>query len=200
MLLQNEHIIRKIEGIIKIKKVGIKTDQNGAIKVDENLSTNIPNIFALGDVTDRLNLTPVATAEGHALSDSIYSQFTRKVSLETVPSAVFGIPNIAKVGPSEEELINKKVQFDVYIEKFKPLKHTLTNSKTLVMMKMIVNKKNNKVLSLHMVGENSPEIIQLAAVAIKSGATKFDFDSTIGIHPTVAEEFVTMRKPTRSVT
>ncbi len=182
-----------------IEKLGIRIIQNNAIKVDENLSTNIPGIYALGDVTDRVNLTPVAVAEGHALSDSIFSRIKRKVSLQYIPSAVFGIPNIGTVGPTEEELIKKNEQFDVYIEKFKPLKHTLTNSKTVVMMKMIVNKKNNRVLALHMVGENSPEIIQLAAVAIKAGATKFDFDTTIGIHPTVAEEFVTMRNPIRSV-
>jgi glutathione reductase (NADPH) len=147
-------------------------------------------------VTDRVNLTPVATAEGHALADSLFGKNPRSVSLKNVPSAVFSSPPIATVGLSEEQAAELG-PVDVYVTKFTPMRHTLSGRNRKTLMKLVVDQASQKVVGAHMLGEDSPEIIQGIAIAVVMGATKADFDRTIGIHPTAAEEFVTLRTRTR---
>jgi glutathione reductase (NADPH) len=179
-----------------LEAAGVKTGRAGAVLVDETLATNVPHIFAIGDVTDRLNLTPVATAEGHAVADTLFGKNPRKVSLENVPTAVFSIPPIATVGVIED-LAPRDAK--VFVTKFKPMRHQISGRNRLSLMKVIVDAHTDKVLGVHMLGEDAPEIIQGMAVAVMAGATKADFDRTIGIHPTAAEEFVTLRTQTRVV-
>jgi len=170
-------------------------DSLGAIKVNDDYQTNIPSIYALGDVTNRVNLTPVATAEGMALVNKLYANKTAKVDYDNIPTAVFSQPNIATVGLTEAKAREKYSDIDVYKSVFKPMKNTLSGINEKTLMKMIVVRSSDKVVGMHMVGPDAGEIIQGMAVAIRAGATKAIFDSTIGIHPTAAEEFVTMRKP-----
>ena len=181
---------------LNLEAAGVKLGGRGEIPVDEGFATAVPHIFALGDVTDRLNLTPVATAEGHALADSLFGGNRRGVSLENVPTAVFSIPPIATVGLTEQEAA-KRGRVKVFVAKFTPMRHNLTGRARRTLMKLIVDEASDKVLGAHMLGEDAPEIIQGIAVAMTAGATKADFDRTIGIHPTAAEEFVTMRTQTR---
>lgn len=181
---------------IGLEALGVAMDDVGAIQVNNDYQTNIPSIYALGDVTNRVNLTPVATAEAMALVNKLYADKTRKVDYENIPTAVFSQPNIATVGLSEAEARTQYPEdIDIYKSIFKPMKNTLSgiNEKTLI--KMIVVRSTDKVIGLHMVGPDAGEIIQGMAVAIRAGATKMIFDTTIGIHPTAAEEFVTMRNP-----
>ena len=180
-----------------LDKVGVATGENGAVTVDAHLSTTQPHIYAMGDVTDRVNLTPVATAEGHALADTLFGGRPRTISLHNVPSAVFSTPPIATVGLSEEKAAAHG-PVDVYVTKFTPMRHTLTGRTRKTMMKLVVDQATQKVVGAHMLGEDAPEIIQGIAIALVMGATKADFDRTIGIHPTAAEEFVTLRTRTRS--
>jgi len=164
--------------------------------VDANFATSAPHIFALGDVTDRLNLTPVATAEGHALADTLFGNKPRGVSLDNVPTAVFSIPPVATVGLTEEQAA-KKGRVKVFVTRFTPMRHALSGRVRKTLMKLVVDEATDKVLGAHMLGEDAPEIMQGIAVAMTAGATKADFDRTIGIHPTAAEEFVTLRTQTR---
>jgi glutathione reductase (NADPH) len=175
---------------------GVETGRQGEILVDDSLTTNVPHIYAIGDVTDRLNLTPVATAEGHALADSLFGKNPRKVSLENVPTAVFSIPPIATVGLTEAQAAAGGPA-RIYVTKFTPMRHSITGRARRTTMKLIVDAATDKILGAHMLGEDAPEIMQGIAVAVTAGATKADFDRTIGIHPTAAEEFVTMRTQTR---
>jgi glutathione reductase (NADPH) len=179
-----------------LEAAGVKLGDKGEVLVDESFASSVPNIYALGDVTDRLNLTPVATAEGHALADTLFGNNKRGVNLNNVPTAVFSIPPIATVGVTEEEAALKG-QVKVYVTKFTPMRHNLTGRARRTLMKLVVDEATDAVLGAHMMGEDAPEIIQGLAVAITAGATKADFDRTIGIHPTAAEEFVTLRTQTR---
>jgi glutathione reductase (NADPH) len=179
-----------------LELAGVTTDAAGAVVVDEHLRTSQPHIFAIGDVTNRLNLTPVATAEGHALADSLFGARPRRVSLENVPTAVFSTPPVATVGLTEEEAAARR-PVDVYVSRFTPMRHTLTGRARRSMMKLVVDQATQRVLGAHMLGEDAPEIMQGLAIALVMGATKADFDRTIGIHPTAAEEFVTLRTRTR---
>lgn len=174
---------------------GVELTAKGAIKVDDNWQTNVPHIYAIGDVIDRIQLTPVAIAEGHALADRLYAPSGRAVSYANVPSAVFSNPPIGAVGLSEEDARDHYGDIDVYKSSFRPMKHTLSGRQEKTLMKLIVDRASDRVVGLHMVGPEAGEIVQGFAVAIKAGATKADFDATIGIHPTAAEEFVTMRTP-----
>jgi glutathione reductase (NADPH) len=173
---------------LKLDAAGVKTSASGAVEVDEHLRTNQPRIFAIGDVTNRLNLTPVATAEGHALADS----------LQNVPTAVFSTPPVATVGLTEEQAAMRGPA-DIYVVRFTPMRHTLSGRPRKSLMKLVVDQATQRVLGAHMLGEEAPEIMQGLAIALDMGATKADFDRTIGIHPTAAEEFVTMRTRTRVV-
>jgi len=182
---------------IGLEELGIALDKNGAVIVDEDDRTNIPNIFAIGDVTDQLNLTPVATAKGHALADRLFADSTRHVSLENVPTAIFSSPPIGTVGLSEEQASERGIQFHVFKQMFRPLKHRLTDRMQQTTMKLIVENATDRVIGCHVIGDDAAEMLQGFAVAITAGATKAMFDKTIGIHPTSAEEFVTMRTPVR---
>ncbi|KAL3717401.1 hypothetical protein ACJRO7_008911 [Eucalyptus globulus] len=182
-----------------LETVGVKMTKNGAIEVDEFSRTSVPSIWAVGDVTDRINLTPVALMEGGALAKTIFLNEPTKPDYRAVPSAVFSQPPIGQVGPSEEQAIQEYGDVDIFTANFRPLKATLSGLPDRVFMKVIVCAKTNRVLGLHMCGEDSAEIVQGFAVAVKAGLTKADFDATVGIHPTTAEEFVTMRTPTRKI-
>ncbi len=180
-----------------LEDAGVATTPTGAVAVDEHLRTSRPHIFAIGDVTDRMNLTPVATAEGHALADSLFGGRPRRISLENVPTAVFSTPPIATVGLTEEQAAARG-PVDVYVSRFTPMRHTLTGRARKSLMKLVVDQASGRVLGAHMLGEDAPEIMQGLGIAVVMGATKADFDRTIGIHPTAAEEFVTMRTRTRT--
>ncbi|HQT78236.1 MAG: glutathione-disulfide reductase [Rhodospirillales bacterium 20-64-7] len=181
-----------------LDRIGITTDVQGAIHVNDALQTSVPHIYAMGDVTNRINLTPVATAEGHALADSLFGKNPRAVSLVNVPSAVFTTPPIGTVGLSEERAAALGC-VDIYLTRFTPMRHNLTGRPRRTVMKLVVEQATQKVVGAHMIGEDAPEIIQGIAIALVMGATKADFDRTIGIHPTAAEEFVTLRTRTRSL-
>jgi len=178
-----------------LEALGVELDNRGAIKVNEHYQTNVSSIYALGDVTDRLNLTPVATAEAMALVNQLYTDKPTSVDYDNIPTAVFSQPNVGTVGLTEAEANKRYTDIDIYQSVFTPMKHTLSGLDEKTLMKMIVRRSTDQVLGIHMVGPDAGEIIQGMAVAIRAGATKAIFDSTIGIHPTAAEEFVTMRTP-----
>jgi glutathione reductase (NADPH) len=180
-----------------LEKVGVELNPKGAVKVDAELRTTVPHIYAMGDVTDRINLTPVATAEGHALADTLFGGKQRTVSLWNVPSAVFTTPPVATVGLSEEQAAAMG-PVDIYLTKFTPMRHNLSGRGRKTTMKLVVDKATQKVVGVHMLGEDAAEIVQGMAIAVVMGATKADFDRTIGIHPTAAEEMVTLRTRTRT--
>jgi|TARA_R110002072_G_scaffold49277_33_gene134072 glutathione reductase (NADPH) len=178
-----------------LETAGVETNGLGAIKVDDYYCTSAPSIYALGDVTDRMQLTPVALAEAMAVVKTLFGGTPSKLDYDNIPTAVFSQPPLATVGLSEEEARKRHGQVDVYRAHFRPMKHTLSGSDEKMMMKLIVDRASQKVLGAHMGGDDAGEIIQGVAIAIKAGATKADFDATLGIHPTAAEEFVTMRAP-----
>ncbi len=178
-----------------LSAAGVALNEDGAIMVDAYSCTSQPNIYAVGDVTDRIALTPVAIAEAMAFVDTVYRGTPRAMDHRDVPSAVFSHPTVATVGLSEHEAREVCAEIDIYRSSFRPLRHTLTGRDERAMMKLIVDRPSQKVVGAHMVGADAPEIIQGIAVAIKAGATKQVFDATVGIHPTAAEEFVTMREP-----
>ena len=173
--------------------IGVARGKDDAIVVDKHLATNVPSIHAVGDVTARMQLTPVALAEAMTLVDHLFGDGRREMSYEFVPTAVFTHPNVGTVGYSEARAREHFGDIAVYRSEFKALKHTLSGSSERTLMKLIVDKASDRVVGLHMVGADAGEIVQGFAVAMKAGATKTHFDATIGIHPTAAEEFVTMR-------
>ena len=182
---------------LSLEKAGVALNARDAVRVDEHLRTTQPHIYAIGDVTDRINLTPVATAEGHALADTLFGGNPRAISLWNIPSAVFFTSPIASVGLSEEQA-SALAPLDIYLNRFTPMRHNLSGRSGKTLMKLVVDKASQKVVGAHMLGEDAPEIMQGVAVAMVMGATKADFDRTIGIHPTAAEEFVTLRTRTRT--
>jgi glutathione reductase (NADPH) len=178
--------------------VGVKLDEKGAVIVDEWSRTSVPSIFAVGDATDRINLTPVAIAEGRAFAETTFNNRPMKIDHHGVASAVFSQPPVATIGLSEEQARLLHASVDIYRSRFRPMKHTLSGRDEQTMMKLVVDRATDRVLGVHMVGADAAEIIQGMAIALKCGATKAQLDSTIGIHPTAAEEFVTMRDPVRA--
>jgi glutathione reductase (NADPH) len=176
-----------------LAEAGVALTARGAVKVDAYSRSSVPNLFAVGDVTDRMNLTPVALAEGMALARTLFGGEATAMDYANVPTAVFSTPPVGAVGLTEAEAA-KRGPVDVYVSAFTPLKHTLTGRAERTVMKLVVERESQRVLGLHMVGADAPEIVQGFAVALKCGATKRDFDSAVGIHPTAAEEFVTMRE------
>ena len=178
--------------------IGLNVKADGRIVVDDFSQTSIDHIYAVGDVTSRVNLTPVALYEGHSFADSVFGGRARPVNHEYIPSAVFSQPPVGTVGYTEEDAITHFGPIDVYLSEFRAMKHTLSGRDEKTMMKLIVEQKGQKVVGVHIVGPDAPEIVQGFAVAVKSGLTKERFDCTIGIHPTAAEELVTMRSPARS--
>jgi glutathione reductase (NADPH) len=178
---------------IGLEKAGVQVDKAGAIAVDEWSKTTAPNIWAVGDVTDRINLTPVALMEGHCFADTEFGNKPRKADHRDVPSAVFCQPELANVGLTEEEARMRLGEVRVFTSAFKPMKYTLSGRQQRTFMKLIVEGATDKVVGVHMVGDDAAELIQGLSVAVKAGATKAQFDATVGIHPTAGEEFVTMR-------
>ena len=184
----------------QLEKAGVELTKSGSIKINDDYQTSEGNIYAIGDVTDRINLTPVAIAQGHVLADNLFGPQTgREVDYENIPTAVFSHPPIGTVGMTECQAKEKGIDFDIYNTEFTPLIHQLSCRAEKTFMKLIVEKKTDKVIGLHILGRDAPEMLQGFAVAIKAGATKADFDATIGIHPTAAEEIVTMRAPCRTL-
>ena len=177
-----------------LEALGVELDSEQAIKVNSDYQTNVPSIYALGDVTNRVNLTPVAIAEGIALVSKLYVNQPRPVDYDNIPTAVFCQPNIGTVGLTETQAREKFPDIDIYKTSFTPMKNALSGLDEKNLMKMIVVRSTDRVVGMHMAGADAPEIIQGMAVAIRAGATKAVFDSTIGIHPTAAEEFVTLRE------
>ena len=181
-----------------LEKVGVNLAKNGGIAVDEYSRTSVSNIYAVGDITNRINLTPVAIREGHAFADTVFGGKPTIVDHANVPTAVFSEPEVGVVGLTETEARARLAQTDIYKAMFRPLKATLSGRDTTVLLKLVVDGQTDRVVGCHIVGEGAAEMVQLAAVAVKMKATKADFDATMALHPTVAEEFVTMR--TRSAT
>ena len=177
-----------------LESLGVSLAPNGAIEVDEHYRTNVPSIYALGDVIDRVQLTPVALAEAMALVDELFGGTGRRVDYTHIPTAVFTHPNIGTIGFTESAARARFEKIRVYRTDFKPLRHTLSGHTERTLMKLVVDDASDKVVGLHMVGADAGETIQGFAVAMKAGATKAVFDATLGIHPTAAEEFVTMRQ------
>jgi glutathione reductase (NADPH) len=176
-----------------LERAEVEMAMNGAVVVDDFSKSNIDSIYAVGDCTDRIMLTPVAIAEGRAVAETLFNNNPMKPSYTNVPSTVFSTPNLGTVGLTETQAREQYKSIDVYKTTFRPLKHTLTGRDEKIMMKIIVDPATDKVVGCHMVGPEAGEIIQGLAVAMNCGATKTQFDATIGIHPTAAEEFVTMR-------
>jgi glutathione reductase (NADPH) len=176
-----------------LEKAGVAMDGEGAIVVDSYSQSSVANIYAIGDCTNRIMLTPVAIAEGRAVAETLFNNRPMSVDYTGVPSAVFSQPNLGTVGLTENEARDQFGDIAVYKSTFRPLKHTLSGRDEMTFMKLVVDKKTDRVVGCHMIGTDAGEIIQGLAIALKSNATKAQFDATIGIHPTAAEEFVTMR-------
>ncbi|OKH88951.1 glutathione-disulfide reductase [Thalassospira sp. TSL5-1] len=174
---------------------GVKTDHKGAVIITKGLQTNIDNIYAVGDVTDRVQLTPVAIKEGMAFADTVYGGKPWHMTYQAIPTAVFSQPPVGTVGLSEQEARAKGCDVEIYRSTFKPMRHTLSGRDEKTLMKLIVDKTTDVVLGAHMVGPDAAEIIQGIGIAVRLGATKAQFDQTVAVHPSAAEEFVTMRTP-----
>jgi len=179
-----------------LEEVDVRINEAGAVVVDEWQRSSVPNIYAIGDVTDHINLTPVAIAEGRAIAETLFNDNPVKMDHANVPSAVFSQPPIGTVGLTEERARREYGEVDVYVARFKPMKNTLSGREERTLMKLVVDQRSDRMLGCHMLGPDAPEIVQGLAIAIKSGATKRMFDQTVGIHPSAAEEFVTMREKT----
>jgi glutathione reductase (NADPH) len=184
---------RPLTADLGLGHAGVACNELGAIIVDEYSQTSTPNIYAVGDVTDRVNLTPVALAEGMAVAKTLFDGSPTKPDHTAVPTSIFTLPNLGTVGLTEGQARAICDEVDIYRTAFRPLKHTLSGRDERTLMKLVVDAETDRVLGVHMVGPDAGEIIQGFAVALKAGATKAVFDATIGIHPTSAEEFVTMR-------
>ena len=177
--------------------LGITLDEVGAVPVDARLRTSAEGVYAIGDVTNRWNLTPVAIAEGRALADSLFGPTPREVDLSLVASAVFMLPPLATIGPTEAELVAAGRKLKVFEADFRPMRQAFIGGEERCYMKLLVDAGTDRVLAVHMLGADAPEIVQSLAVALSAGATKAHFDRTIAMHPTAAEEFVLMRETTR---
>jgi glutathione reductase (NADPH) len=176
-----------------LESVGVKLKAGGGIAVNEFSQTSVPNIFAVGDVTDRINLTPVAVREGHYFADSVFGNKPRPIDHEDIPTAVFSTPEVAVIGMTETKARERLARVDIYKTTFRPMKATVAARDTRSFMKLVVDGSNDRVVGVHMVGQDAAEIIQVAGIAVKMKATKADFDAVMALHPTAAEELVTMR-------
>ncbi|HEY5217867.1 MAG TPA: glutathione-disulfide reductase [Pseudolabrys sp.] len=177
-----------------LEQVGVKLAEHGGIAVDEYSRTSVPNIYAVGDVTHRVNLTPVAIREGHAFADTVYGGKPTSVDHTHVPTAVFSEPELGVIGLTEAQAREQLAKVDVYKSSFRPMKATLAGRDTRCFMKLLVDGITDRVVGCHIVGPDAGELIQLVGVAVRMGATKADFDATMAVHPTAAEELVTMRE------
>ncbi|MFA5120813.1 glutathione-disulfide reductase [Zavarzinia sp.] len=181
-----------------LEAAGVDAGAKGEVLVDLYSRTNVPNIYAVGDVTDRLALTPVAIKEGHAFADTVFGGRPAVADHADVPTAVFSQPPIGTVGLTEAEAVERYGAVDIYEAGFRPMKHTLTGRQTRTYMKLIVEPRSDRVVGVHMIGDDAPEIVQALGIAIKAGATKAQFDRTVAVHPTAAEELVLMRTKART--
>jgi glutathione reductase (NADPH) len=179
---------------VGLAEAGVALSETGAVQVDETSRTRVPSIYAVGDCTDQKNLTPVAIAQGRAVAETLFHDNPTQVDYAYVPSAVFSQPPVATVGYTEREARDRFGGVDVYVSGFRPMKHTLTGRDERTMMKLVVDRGSGRVVGCHVVGADAPEMVQGFAVALRCGATKAMFDTTVGIHPTSAEELVTMRE------
>jgi glutathione reductase (NADPH) len=189
---------RPATGNLGLENVNVRLGSNGSILVNERFQTDEPSIYAVGDVIDRVALTPVALAEGQLVARALFSDTVSEMDYQNIPTAVFCHPNLATVGLTEEQALEQGLETDVYSARVKQLKHTLSGREELSLLKLVVDRGTDKVVGAHMAGPDAGELIQGIAVALNSGATKADFDRTLGIHPTLAEEFVTMRSKRKS--
>ncbi|HEY4142549.1 MAG TPA: FAD-dependent oxidoreductase, partial [Pseudolabrys sp.] len=183
---------------IGCETVGLKCHEHGGVEVDEYSRTVVPSIYAVGDVTNRVNLTPVAIREGHAFADNVYGGKDIKVDHANVPTAVFSEPELGVIGLTEAQAREQYPVLDVFKTTFRPMKATLSGRATRVLMKLLVDGVSGRVVGCHIAGPDAGEMIQLIGVAVKMGATKADFDATVAVHPTMSEELVTMREPAMS--
>jgi glutathione reductase (NADPH) len=181
---------------LDLEKIKVETSKNGAVIINKNYQTSVNNVYALGDVVDRFQLTPVAIHEAMSLVNCLIGS-PKQVDYENIPTAVFSTPEFATVGLSEESARKRFRNIEIYVSSFKSLSSSMSKKRDEILLKLIVTKNDQIVRGCHMVGENAAEIIQGFAVALKAGATKQIFDNTVGIHPSTAEEFVTMRSITR---
>jgi glutathione reductase (NADPH) len=177
-----------------LENAGVKLDGAGAVIVDEYSQSNVPSIYAIGDVTNRMNLTPVAIRDGHAFADTVYNKRPTPVNHASVPSAVFGRPPIGTVGLTETDARRSHGEVDIFRTNFRPMRNMLSGNHERTLMKLVVDRKTDQLLGVHIAGEDAPEMVQLAAVAVKAGLTKTQWDSTVALHPTAAEELVLMRQ------
>ena len=182
-----------IEGL-GLENAGVETTPNGAIIVDEFSKTNVDTVWAVGDVTDRVNLTPVAIREGQAFAETVFQDQPGSMEYDNIPTAVFTQPPVGTVGLSEEDARHQFGGIDIYKAEFRPMKNALSGDESRVLMKLVVRQSDEVVVGCHIVGPDSPEIIQAVGIAVKMGATKSDFDRTCALHPSMAEELVTMRE------
>jgi glutathione reductase (NADPH) len=180
---------------LQLEKAGVALDAKGAIAVDEYSRTSAPHIYAVGDVTNRVNLTPVAIREGHAFADTVFGGKPTKVDHTNVPTAVFSEPELGTIGLTQAQAAAQYAKLDVYKTMFRPLKATLAGRDTTMFFKLLVDAASDRIVGCHILGEGAAEMIQLVGIAVKMGATKADFDATMAVHPTAAEELVTMRQP-----
>ena len=178
-----------------LEAAGVAVNDRGAIAVNEYSQTSVPHIYAVGDVTDRINLTPVAIREGHSFADTVFGGRPTKVDHTDVPTAVFTEPEVGVVGLTEAQAIERFPKVDIYKTTFKPMKATLSGRDTRMLMKLVIDGMTDRVLGCHIVGPDAGEMIQVLGIAVKMKATKADFDATMALHPTAAEELVTMRTP-----
>jgi glutathione reductase (NADPH) len=181
-----------------LEAAGVKLAANGGIAIDSYSRTSAPNIYAVGDVTNRINLTPVAIREGHAFADTVYGGKPTSVDHSNVPTAVFSEPELGVIGLTEAQARERLAKVDIYKTSFRPMKATLSGRDTRVFMKLVVDGSTDRVAGCHIIGPDAGELIQLVGVAVRMGATKADFDATMAVHPTVAEELVTMREKSAS--
>jgi glutathione reductase (NADPH) len=206
LLVQGEERVREFPWVLNATGrrpntagLGLALDAQGAVPVDAQMRTALPGVYAIGDVTNRKNLTPVAIAEGRALVDTLFGPTPRTLDLSRVASAVFMLPPLASVGPTEAEALAAGHRLKVFETDFRPMKQAFIGGHERAAMKLLVDADSDRVLAVHMAGADAPEIVQSLAVALTAGATKADFDRTIAVHPTAAEEFVLMREVTRTL-
>jgi glutathione reductase (NADPH) len=176
-----------------LETVGVEIGEKGQVKVDEDNRSSVPSIFAIGDVTDRVQLTPVAIREGHAFADTFFGNKPTRVDYGCIPSAVFSHPPLAGVGLTEGEAKNRLGPVRTYTSDFRPMKNVLAGRNERSLYKMVVDEATDEIVGVHMIGPDAPELLQVAAIAVKAKLTKADFDATIALHPTMAEELVLMR-------
>lgn len=182
-----------VEGL-GLETAGVKISERSGIMVDAYSRTSVPNIYAVGDVTDRVNLTPVAIREGHAFADTVFGDKPTKVDHSNVPTAVFSEPEVGVIGLTEAQAVEKLGKVDIYKTSFRPMKATLSGRDTRVFMKLVVDGNTDKIVGCHIIGPDAAELIQVVGIAVTMGATKADFDATMAVHPTAAEELVTLRE------